>query len=348
MFDLAVHLLRVRAEVSAPLRLPDAAGAALRGALFGALRGQFCVAGGGPACGQPDVAATCPVCFLLAPVDTADPRGQDVPRPYVLRVAPDAALAYAPGQTFEFTLATFGRALGVFPYALLGMQQMGQRGLGAGRRGAFRLAEVWAENPLAGRGERVYRAGDPLVGTPALPVDAAQVAAEAAALAARGAARRVQVAFRSPTRLIADGRLAQPDSFSARILVARLLERLDALGARYGAGPTAADRAALLAHAETVAVAERHLAWRERFRASGRHRARLPMGGLVGSLVLEGDLAPLLPWLLWGTLVHVGKDAAMGNGWLALEVVPTDSTGDSKLVDRTSVAGQRDASEDAG
>jgi hypothetical protein len=66
-------------------------------------------------------------------------------------------------------------------------------------------------------------------------------------------------------------------------------------------------------------VAERQLAWRELFRASGRQQRLVPMSGLLGSVVLEGELEPFLPWLVWGTLTHVGKDAAMGNGRLCLE-----------------------------
>jgi hypothetical protein len=318
-FDLDVHVLRFRAEVTAPLQLPAAAGAALRGALFAALRAQFCLAAGGPQCGRPPLAADCPVCFLLAPVEVGHPRGQDVPRPYVLRPPAGGPLAYAPGQTFEFELVTFGRALGVFPYALLGIQEMGQRGLGRGRRGSFRLAEVWAAHPLRGRQERVYRAAERLVRTPALPVVAAEVAAEAATLAARGGARRLRLELRSPLRLIEGGRLVKPERFTMEVLIARLLERLDALGARYGAGPTGVDPLALRCAAAEVAIVERRLAWREVFRASGRHQARLPMGGLVGDVVLEGALPPLLPWLVWASLVHVGKDAAMGNGALALQ-----------------------------
>ena len=320
MFELDVHVLRFHTEVTSPLRLSESGGAALRGALFGALRAQFCLAEGGEECGRPAVAPGCSVCFLLAPVEVGNRRGQDVPRPYVLRVAPKDPRVYAPGDTLAFELATFGRALGVFPYALLGIEEMGQRGLGAGRGGGFRLVEAWAENPLAGRQERVYRAADRAVETPALPVTAAEVAAEAAALAARGGAERLRLALRSPTRLVEDGRLVKPEGFDARTLVARLLERLDALGGRYGVGPTGAEPAAVRRQAEGVRVAERRLVWRDVFRGSGRHRARLPMGGLVGEVVLEGDLEPLLPWLVWGTLVHVGKDAAMGNGWLGLSV----------------------------
>jgi len=321
VLELDVHLLRFQAVVTAPLRLPPAAGAALRGALFGALRAQFCLASGGPDCGQPAVAARCPVCFLLAPVDEGNRRGQDVPRPYVLRVAPDAPATYAAGQAFAFELATFGHALGVFPYTLLGIQEMGRRGLGQARAGGFRLAEVWAENPLAGRQERLYRAGEAQVRTPTLPITAGDVAAEVAALVGQGGGRRLRLSLRTPTRLVEAGRLVKEESFQPRLLLARLLDRLDALGARYGGGPVQAKAPALLAHAASIQVAERRLRWRELFRASGRHRALLPMGGLVGEVVLEGDLAPLLPWLVWGTLVHVGKDAAMGNGELRLSAV---------------------------
>ena len=133
------------------------------------------------------------MCFLLAPVDEHALRGRDVPRPYVLRApsteAPGVArpTSYAPGQVLEFGLATFGRALAQFPYALLGIEEMGRRGLGAGRQGQFRVEEVWADNPLAGRQEAIYRRSrDGLVRAPGLPVDAAQVQEEAALLASRG------------------------------------------------------------------------------------------------------------------------------------------------------------------
>ncbi|MGH2391800.1 MAG: CRISPR system precrRNA processing endoribonuclease RAMP protein Cas6 [Chloroflexota bacterium] len=38
------------------------------------------------------------------------------------------------------------------------------------------------------------------------------------------------------------------------------------------------------------------------------------MGGLVGKITFTGDLAPFLPWLVWGEIRHVGKDTAKGNG----------------------------------
>jgi CRISPR-associated endoribonuclease Cas6 len=315
-----IHLLRFRASVVTPLQLPRAAGAALRGALFGALRGQFCLAGRSPECGHGPVSANCPVCFLLAPVDESSAYGRDVPRPYVLRVPPSTPLAYAAGEQFEFSLATFGRALNYFPYALLGIDEVGRQGLGVGRRGTFRVDEVWAENPLTAGREPVYqRAQAPLVHAPAVAVDATHVEAEAVRLAAAGADRRVRIQLLTPTRLIASGQLVKPGTFSLGVLVARLLERLTALFGRYASTGLACDAPALVRAAHQVRVVQAELAWQELFRASARHRRMTPMSGLVGSVVVEGGLAPFLPWLVWGTLTHVGKDAAMGNGMLQLE-----------------------------
>ena len=36
--------------------------------------------------------------------------------------------------------------------------------------------------------------------------------------------------------------------------------------------------------------------------------------GVVGEWQLEGDCAPLLPWLWLGQWLHVGKNATMGMG----------------------------------
>ncbi len=43
------------------------------------------------------------------------------------------------------------------------------------------------------------------------------------------------------------------------------------------------------------------------------------LGGLVGSLTLEGDLAPFGPLLRTGEILHVGKGATFGLGRLAVE-----------------------------
>lgn len=183
-----------------------------------------------------------------------------------------------------------------------------------GRAGTFRLREVWSEHPIVGWQERIYRSEDRTVRTPTLAITHRDVVREAHRLAEQGAAQRVRIRLLTPTRLVDAGRLVKPETFTFRAFAGRLFERLDALFLRYGSGSLCVDIAALLILARTIHVVDHTLRWQELFRASARHRRLVPMGGLVGTLTLEGDLLPFLPWLVWGTFTHVGKDAAMGNG----------------------------------
>lgn len=311
---LTLHLLRFRGVVTAPLQLPLAAGAALRGALFNALRSQCCLAGRGPGCGTPALAQSCPVCFLLAPISPDDPRGRDIPRPYVLEPPDGASIAIPEGGVLELRLLTVGRALSHFPYALLGIQDMGQSGMGVRREGTFRLEEVWAEHPIRGLQERSYRAGEGVVRSPNLPITTEDVQTVVERLRQVDGSERLSLRFRSPVRLIAEQRLVKPEQLTARILLGRALERLDALDRHYGNGTGVTDAAGLLRAAEAVRISSHALRWQELARASGRHRRMVPMGGLVGELTLEGPLESLLPYFVWASLLHVGKDAAMGNG----------------------------------
>ena len=42
------------------------------------------------------------------------------------------------------------------------------------------------------------------------------------------------------------------------------------------------------------------------------------VGGLVGQDTLAGELAPLRELLVWGSLIHVGKNAVKGDGWYTI------------------------------
>jgi len=100
----------------------------------------------------------------------------------------------------------------------------------------------------------------------------------------------------------------------------RLRERLQALDRRYGqpgAGEQAPvfDTAGLMGQLEVAANDTR---WHEVRGYSTRQRQAVPLGGFTGSVTLRGNLAPLLPFLAWGQLAHVGKDATKGNGWYRL------------------------------
>src|SRR5579863_6910314 len=93
------HLIyTIRAEES--LALDQQPGSALRGALFRALLQRFCALPYQPDCATCPVVQSCPVAALVAPMRDEQPRGRDVPRPFVIR-PPLVAAFGADGMRLE-------------------------------------------------------------------------------------------------------------------------------------------------------------------------------------------------------------------------------------------------------
>ncbi|MBZ0304923.1 MAG: CRISPR system precrRNA processing endoribonuclease RAMP protein Cas6, partial [Anaerolineae bacterium] len=67
--------------------------------------------------------------------------------------------------------------------------------------------------------------------------------------------------------------------------------------------------------ADSLQIAYNDTQWVEARSGSRRQNRYTPIGGLIGRVRWEGEISPLLPWLLWGQSLHVGKNAVKGNGW---------------------------------
>ncbi|MDA8186701.1 MAG: CRISPR system precrRNA processing endoribonuclease RAMP protein Cas6 [Dehalococcoidales bacterium] len=314
MAGLQAHILRFEAEATSDIHLRHHKGSALRGAFLHALRTDFCTNPSLASCHACSIHTSCPVCFLVSTIDEDGGRGSDAPRPYIIEPPVDARELYRPGDPLVFNIVLFSRALSMFPYVVIAAQRMGEFGLGIGR-GRFALREVWAVEPVAGVQQRVLRRGDDLVKVPDLPIGHKQVFEVARHLEC-GASENLKVRFKTPLRLVTNGQLVHRLSFAT--LMRRLFERLTVLWDAYAGEPLALDFADVLACAEQIGVSYDNTRWLDLDRYSTRQGRPLPMGGLVGEIAFQGDLAPFLPWLQWGTITHVGKYAVMGNGWYEL------------------------------
>ena len=316
MENFTAHQLHFTCQVQTPILLNEHQGSAIRGALFHALRNQFCFNKKAKDCGECAVWATCPICFLVATRNPNSERGVDVPRPYIIEPPLDGKISYQPGETLEFGLTMFAQALNLFPYLVLGSKALEQGGLGKKlrredgrwRRGTFAVREIGALNRLSGERQPVLRAGDAMVSVPDLPVTNEQVQA----LAAQLPRERITLVFKTPTRIIEQSKLQHRPTF--RPLIQRLHQRLRDLTREFTDATWELDLRQVMAEAEAVQAAEDQTRWVELDSFSTRRSTSTPMGGLVGQVTFEGDLEPFLPWLVWGEVVHVGKDAVKGNG----------------------------------
>lgn len=125
--------------------------------------------------------------------------------------------------------------------------------------------------------------------------------------------KRLTLNFLTPTRIAYDGRLGLNLEF--HILVRNLLRRLSLLSYFHGSGKTLdLNFKGIIEKAKDVKVTDRRLGWYDWERYSGRQEQRINMGGFVGETTFEGDLAPFLPFVKAGEVVHVGKGTVFGLG----------------------------------
>lgn len=315
--SLTTHHLEFTLHPTDVLELGGQAGAAIRGALVGGLWARFCTNKAAPSCAACPLLAVCPVGELVAPLrEDAAQGGDQRPRPYVLQ-PPPAPARHTPGAAVRFRLGLIGSAARLFPYLVMAAQSIEQEGLGrrraehGGRRGGAQLAAITAVHPLTAARQPLYTRGQPQVQAPGLPVCAADVAAYAAALPSD----QLTLTFHTPLRLIDGGQLVK--HFDPRAFVMRLTRRLNDLISAYGDGPPLA-HLPLITLGERARVVAEQTRWVDVVSSSSRTRQRTPIGGLVGSVTLAGDLGGLREALVWGALLHVGKNAVKGDGWYSV------------------------------
>ena len=280
---------------------------------------------------SPEHAAVCPACWLLA--SQTDPGV--VRRVYSLAGPLPPLDTLAPGQLFQFTITLFGEGFRFLPYFMLAVSAMGDIGVGPGR-GKFEIVSIYAVNPLTGGSHAILSEGEKIVRPQSLPIGWKDAEAAARALPSQAAschlsatplARRqrgsqvdICIQFLSPTRLIDSGSLVKAPDFG--IFFRRLLERVDELAKQHCGGERrpSEEVSELNQLADQVRLIEETTQWVELWGPSGRTGRSTPMGGFVGYAVYRSKhWDRLLPWLLLGQGVQVGKLTAKGNGIFQVE-----------------------------
>ena len=281
--DIPHRRLSVTFQAEQPARLPAYQGSMLRGAFGHALRRLACSFGPDQNCADCPLCGACVYTRLFETFVGEDPppflRGIDrAVRPYVFEPG-EGPRELAPGGLLRFDLLLFGQALEFQPYVLVALGRMARNGLGAGRA-RFRLAGAEAAP------ER-----------PALPLPEGPLT----------------LRFPTPLRLRVRHRFA--DQIRFRDLAFAMLRRTLEMAHTHVPG-AAVDWhfQPLLEKASQVRLLESNLRWHDWERWSERQQSAMKLGGLMGRVTLEGDLAVFGPLLRMAEVIHVGKGATFGLG----------------------------------
>jgi CRISPR/Cas system endoribonuclease Cas6 (RAMP superfamily) len=155
-----------------------------------------------------------------------------------------------------------------------------------------------------------------------LPVTEREITAVCERLLVRlGDGAQLRLEFRTPMRIVDQGQLVHKPRLGP--LFRRLLERLDALRGEYAEEPPVAERDRLLDMADSVRLAQDSTRWMDVKSRSRRLGRSTPVGGFVGGASYEAHAEvwkSILPYLLWGQEVHVGKSATKGDGWYRIRM----------------------------
>lgn len=299
MSILPIARLQLTVRAEAPLALPPYAGSMLRGAFGHALLALSPLP---HTIDQPCALHTsCLYCQLFS----APPlpghclqKFSHMPQPYVIEPPTSGGQRLQAGQTFSFGLVLIGKALGLLPVVLQAWQRALQTGLGASNTPCS-LLEVIDETgtqflPL--NRERLSNLNSRLPPTPSL-------------------GNQSTLHFHTPLRLQVRGKPARAGQLTARDLLVTLARRTQLLcDVHLGAAAPQQDFAALSTLAAAITLPCADLRWFDWGRYSQRQQQEMQLGGLLGGVQLQGDLAPFAELLHLGQWLHVGKNATMGLG----------------------------------
>ena len=283
----------------------------LRGALSGRMLTAVCPDTARGAKPTPEHAAVCPVCWLLAA--EADPGA--VRRAYAFIPPLPLVDVVQPGERFSFVLTLYGDGLQFLPYFVLAVPAVGNGGFGPGR-GCFEMDAIWAINPFTRDQQVVLASGEQIVHVPEMRVGWGDVQDSLSGwLPYLERQNQLKVQFQTPTRLIESKQTVKIPDFG--IFFRRLLERIDHLEQQYAGGEPRPqeDIQRLYQLADRVRLVDAEVQWADYFGGSSRIQQRTPLSGFMGTATYRADdWLPLLPWLILGQSIQVGKHTVRGNG----------------------------------
>lgn len=333
------------------IRLPVYMGAVFRGGFGYAFKKVVCVVKGKP-CDTCLLKQKCIYSYIFEtppPDDTEILRlYPKVPHPFVIEPPVTEKQAFAPGESFSFHLILIGNAIDYLPYFIYTFTELGKQGIGTGR-GRYDLVQVEGIG-LDGKAAEIYthktqtltnrypiiqahqldhqdiapaasHAEEKHSVVNARPNDGGGMKTPAAASSCEGGNgsatgdnhhSTITISLRTPLRIRFDGQITQ--SFEFHVLLRNLLRRVSSLSYFHCGQKLDMDFRGLIEKAATVKQTQSDTRWYDWKRYSTRQEAWMSLGGIVGSVLYEGDLSDFMTLLRLGEYVHVGKGTSFGLG----------------------------------
>lgn len=264
--------------------------------------------------------------------------GEFIPHPFVLRMAdppvPGRPLITKAGSNLVVEFIMLGDALDMLPALYAALESIGKSGLGSKTSQTDHVTRASHDGGCVFRGRAVLQNATIAFGqskTSHLLYDgriwrrlpgASDGETAASSRDASESASTLQLQFWTPVRLQHGGSLVRPDRLSVSALGSSYFRRLAGLSACYGSHPPNQKEIerlheSFLALGKATRIGASDLRWISDSRFSSRQGKRQPVGGLFGTINLEGSSRALDAWrhaTEWIRLLHIGKKTSFGLG----------------------------------
>jgi hypothetical protein len=305
-----ITTLEFTIETQYPLDLGANPGASIRGALYEALATMYDTG----AISTRDNPDNNPVDWLMRREDKTADGGDKVRRPFGVRPPMGA-----PSDRTIFALSFYGTGHDHIPMVLSAVDAMQTIGMGRGRN-KFTLHEVVAVDTLSRQRTLIING----VGEQVAPLPTPPSAGAYQRFADMLNPNALTVEFKTPTRIIetrekeTGGKEYLVKTPIFRAWVQRLLERIRKVSEEYTATPLFVPFSELKPLLASVLLVQDNTHWLENWSHNRRDGTDKPTSGFIGQARYEGNIAPLLPYLLMGQGLQVGKNVVKGAGWYEL------------------------------
>lgn len=214
-------------------------------------------------------------------------------------------------DSFVFSITLIGKADEYLPHVAYSLIKAGEFGIGKGLKsglGRFRLETIctsdgqmlfdWRDGELkrASKSRQLSLSENREVGADKM---------------------QIEVRYLTPFRVKANGKYSRNVPF--HILIRSALRRISSLEAAYYGQEPKLDYKGLVERAQHVKTVKEELKWLDLPRFSYRQRRWMTIGGPVGTVVYEGELAEFLPILYYVQEVNAGKQTSFGLGRIEIK-----------------------------
>jgi len=229
---------------------------------------------------------------------------QDIPNPYLLDLPDTNKFEFEPSEELIFIILLLGEA-SEYTQAMINALKEKEIGLGAARY-PFILKQVKHEidQRIIWKDGSFY---EEAVCSTFLPYRALPNV------------KRAILRTRTPLRIRRNGQLLTEIDFVT--IIRNITNRLMSLTSRYGGWVDEIEVQRIQDLASQVEIVHRDFELKDLTRYSNRLGEKVDFSGLMGSIEVQGDLTPFVPWLFAAQTLHLGRNTTFGMGKIEVEFI---------------------------